>query len=237
MNIKPLNSPANLIGLARRPPIDTDSSVTLLSIRQMSEHEVFGLSRHASPATIRRSCWPIGEDAAGRAELQAMRAATALDAASARALETNRERLDQMGDHFRKVVEGKVRFADPGFTADVMRPFVTWLRALRDLDKTTHASSGRCADELLSIVMSTKRELHVGGAVTEKHVSLSQLGATDGLAVNTEGYEMAAYFLEEIEPVLRDFHCVVQSSGRGSDILARSIGELRNAPVELSVGI
>jgi hypothetical protein len=240
-NIKPSSSLAHLLmptlfRPTRRSPVDSDSdsSVTLLKVRQISEHEAFALSRHASPATIRRSCWPIGTDAAGAAELQAFRVAGARDAASPEALKTNRARLDRICDHYRQVTAGKVRFADAGFTSEVMRPFVTWLRALRDLDRETHQSCGRCADDLMSIVMSTKREVHVDGTITEKHVSLSQLGATDGLAVNIDGQAMARYFLHEIEQILDDFFYVVKSGGSGSDMLSERIGELRSAPIESS---
>jgi hypothetical protein len=235
-NINPFRVRTHPIEFARCTPMTPP--VTLLRIRQVSEHEAFGLGRDASPATIRRSCWPIGEDApkppgaernaggaadldapfAAGTDLQAVLAASALDAASPRALETNRKRLDLICNHYREVVKGNARFADVEFTATVVRPFMTWLQALCALDNETYACCGQCAKDLMSIVMPTEQG--------------RQLGASDGLARNIDGHAMANYFLDQISPVLADFHDAIERGGVGSQVLAASIGWLKSPPLQ-----
>jgi hypothetical protein len=238
-NIHAFRTRVNSIELTRR--ITMTSPVTLLSIRQVSEHEAFGLDRDASPATIRKSCWPIGEDApqprgaertvgrpadldasvAAGADLRAILAASALDAASPGAVETNRHRLRLICHHYRKVAEGRARFADVDFTTNVMRPFVTWLQALCALDNKTHGSCGQCAKDLMSIIILTEQG---------RQVTLRQLGATDGVARNIDGRAIANYFIDQIGPVLDDFHDAVANRGAGSRTLAVNIEWLKTPP-------
>jgi hypothetical protein len=230
---------ANSIEFASHTPLT--APVTLMRIRQVSEHEAFGLSPDASYATIRASCWPIGEDAprppggertmrgptdlngpcAAGTDLQAILAASALDAASPRTVETNRNRLDQICHHYGKVAEGRAGFADVDFTTNVMRPFVTWLQALCALDNKTHGNCGQCAKDLLSIVILTEHG---------RQVTLRQLGATDGVARNIDGRAMANYFIDHIRPVLADFQDALANGGAGSRILATNIAWLKAPP-------
>ena len=241
--INPFRSITYSNELARRASIE--SPVTLLSVRQVSEHEAFGLG-YASPATTRRSCWPTGADSpeasgmegimpspAGQKDplavepnLQAILAASALDAASPRALAINRHRLDLIDSHYRAVVEGEATLTDEAFTTTVMRPLMTWLQALSVLDEKTYDRCGQCARGLMSIVVSAQH----GG-----HFTFRQLGTTDDLAEDLDGRAVATYFLEQIGPVLADFHDVVECKGIGSRVLAAAIGWMKCAPSAMTM--
>ncbi|WP_175104175.1 hypothetical protein [Pararobbsia alpina] len=256
--------------LARRASLE--SPVTLLGVRNVSEHEAFGVGR-ASSTTIRRSCWPVptnfreplgeaagvqqlrhassesalspaspddryepvyeamgepggniapnvnGADAAAPT-LQRMLVLSAVDMALPTPLDMNLRRLNLIRDHYRAVVTGELRLADASFTNTVMRPFVTWMQALTSLDEEQYGRCGQCAKNLLLAVVSTEFD----GSVT-----VTRLGSIDHVVSLLDERATAAYFLDEIEPLLRDFHRVVANTGGGS-VALESTTEPLSAP-------
>lgn len=223
--------------LARRASIE--SPVQLVGIRHVSEHETFGLAG-ASPATIRRSCWPVhadfrepvgearcepesrlapGGNAAGSdaPELQRALAQVAANMALPEHLDTNLGRLDLIRDHYRAVVAGEARLADVDFTTTTMRPFVTWLRALEKLADKKYGRCGSCAEKLQCVVVADD----FGG-----HFTVRQLGTIDKLAPRLDPHATAACMLDKIEPLLRDFHRAIGHEGAGSAALESRIERL-----------
>jgi hypothetical protein len=213
------------------------SRVKCVSNIPLEDHPAFGLGANASPATIRGNCWPIGADApkppgmrlddnavplAAGPDLQAILAASALDGVSPKVLATNLDRIDRVFTHYQAVAAGIAQFEDTTFTTTVMRPLMTWLQALSVLDEKTYGRCGQCATDLMSSVVSAE----FGG-----HFTVRQLGTTDDLSGNLDGRATAAYFLEEIMPLLSEFYGVVESRGAGSRALESAIARLKGVPL------
>jgi hypothetical protein len=240
--LNPFRSTGSIIDLQRRASLE-ESPVRLLSVRQLSEHEAFGLDRNASFETLRQSCWPIGPDlgeSAGEAAgaplplpprnapegLRALRAQCAAEMASPGNLETNLRRLDQIDGHYRAVALGKARLTDVEFATTTMRSFVTWLQSLTVLEEEQYGRCGECARKLLVLGVSPE---------PDSRFTVRELGTTSNLASPSDESATAAYFLNKILPLLRQFYRAVESKGVDSSALETRI-DRRLAPPRCMTG-
>ena len=155
-------------------------------------------------------------------DMQSFNRAAARDAIGAATVAQNAARVARMLDRFERALRHGEPMPDTTFAEQVMRPFVTWLKALTYLpDEGEFTSVAPCAQALLE---------HVPMPDSHERRPLREFGSTERLDARDDEVRVARSFVVSTIPLLQRFVSLLEALATGlhcNDRFARLLDVIR----------
>ncbi|WP_413192117.1 hypothetical protein [Pararobbsia alpina] len=131
----------------------------------------------------------------------------ALDAIRYQVVAQNADRIDQMLERFQRTLNRNESYPDAAFSERVIRPLMTWLKALTYLpDEGEFAKIAQCAEAMLE---------HIPAPESEVRRPLRELGSTERLDAREDPIEVTRGLVNWTIPLLHRFVVMLKCLATG----------------------